>query len=221
MNGKHQQYCPAHDSPLLYFCTTCTVAVCSDCAVLIEVLKIGSCTSYHLSTLVEIIHISSIGCTGSPKSYIREVECSLWASQEEDSDGSGRSTKTPQGMNNFQQLLYFLLFFVFCITSCLLELIYLSDNPSQELSTLVASVDKNIETVLKVHLQTTNLLLLHNASYYQQCNSPYRLSVLMFLMLLLLAVQGRVGSGASDGVQKNAGSLNWMTILFSAKLVDF
>ncbi|KAG0590375.1 hypothetical protein KC19_1G094600 [Ceratodon purpureus] len=31
-----KQYCPAHDSPLLYFCTTCSVAVCSDCAVLIE-----------------------------------------------------------------------------------------------------------------------------------------------------------------------------------------
>ncbi|KAG0579097.1 hypothetical protein KC19_4G072900 [Ceratodon purpureus] len=31
-----EKYCPAHDSPLLYFCTTCAVAVCSDCAVLIE-----------------------------------------------------------------------------------------------------------------------------------------------------------------------------------------
>ncbi|XP_024391968.1 uncharacterized protein [Physcomitrium patens] len=30
------KYCPTHDSPLLYFCTTCSVAVCSDCAVLIE-----------------------------------------------------------------------------------------------------------------------------------------------------------------------------------------
>ncbi|XP_024373646.1 uncharacterized protein [Physcomitrium patens] len=31
-----EKYCPAHDSPLLYFCSTCAVAVCSDCAVLIE-----------------------------------------------------------------------------------------------------------------------------------------------------------------------------------------
>ncbi|XP_024371078.1 uncharacterized protein [Physcomitrium patens] len=31
-----KQYCPAHDSPFLYFCTTCSVPVCPDCAVLIE-----------------------------------------------------------------------------------------------------------------------------------------------------------------------------------------
>jgi tripartite motif-containing protein 37 len=31
-----EKYCSTHDSPLLYFCTTCSVAVCSDCAILIE-----------------------------------------------------------------------------------------------------------------------------------------------------------------------------------------
>lgn len=93
------------------------------------------------------------GCTGSPKSHIWEVECGLRSSQEEDSNGSRWVTQAQKGTERHPDprlVEHQLLKVVMSVLIVPQPRDLTSLSVLQELSLLVASVDKNIESVLKV-----------------------------------------------------------------------